>query len=131
MQVAKDFLVRLERGEMPWQFYSRYADIFYDLSTKATDLAARTKKSRKTTRVRLLKWAEYYQGVGDVLMEMTAQKCVLDQIELGNTDVPKAKQKSTYEAAADKHDELIAILLRELRNPPQAQKRSSPTTTKR
>ena len=117
----------IKDDKMPWQFYSRYTDVFYGRAAKAEGTTAKT----KSAKAKLAAWKDYYQQLGDIVAELGEEKKTIDEIRLRNTKIPRNQQEKAMRNATNKHAELTDVFLDAARNYPKTKKTKRSTTPKR
>ncbi|OGV74247.1 MAG: hypothetical protein A3K19_14155 [Lentisphaerae bacterium RIFOXYB12_FULL_65_16] len=116
LDVGKEFLNRQGKGQMPWQFYRRYADVYFALKERSLD--AQTKSKEQADRVGVQ--AAYFEKLGKLIEEMAEQKHIIDDIKVQNTEIPAAQRPEALKQAEIQHDEALREFVTDLKNPPQA-----------
>lgn len=117
---GKAFLNAQNKGQMPWQFYKQYADVFYALKERSLD--AQTKGKDQAERVGVQ--AAYYEKLGKLIEEMAEQKHIIDDIKIQNTEIPVAQRADALTKAENQHGEIMREFVAEFKSPPQAAART-------
>ena len=115
-EIAQEFVGLMKKGTMPWQFYQRYADIYFGRAAQAKAIAAKNKAAKG----RLAAYEAYYQELGRLISEMGEHKKNIDEIELRTTSIPKKDRKKTLETAKEQHEMLLRRFIAAVKNPPKA-----------
>jgi len=103
LSVAKELAKRLNKQDMAWQFYTDYADYYYEQVTRCASFKPRTK-----AQIALRKqWIAYYRNIGDTIIRMRDLKRQKDDIRKQHTKVPHDQRSLVYKTATIKHRQIL------------------------